>query len=355
MAAPSSLSLTSAPVREPTFSKEKLTAFSRVQYAKPTSQNRLKEKIKDPFKQVIFYELIPPSAKEPPGSIKTYAEYAAKLIQNSHVPIDAINIPEIRDEAPKGQKRTEAFIPKVDARKLVAELYNIVGSSLGFVLNHATVYEKASDQMAWFHETIKTYGIATLILVGGESSKVKYPGPSVIAACKLVKSEFPEILLGGITIPTRRDEPTRLIQKGKEGIEFFTTQVLYEKESICKLLSDYDEACRKEQVTPKRVFLSFAPISSPGDLKFLRWLGVAIPEEVERALFQVKIGVGWRSLEISKTLFQEILNFVESNHLRVPLGLNIEYVTLHNFELSKGFIDELGKIYLGSSAESAAV
>lgn len=314
--------------------------------------NKLKQKITNLTCPVIFYELIPPRVDMDHASIKAYARCAADLVTCAQVAIDAINIPDIRDESTNGQKRGDVFVAKMDAREFISELKQAIETPMDFVINRATVYEDLAQQNAWLADTLQKYEIQNLILVGGESSKMTYPGPSVIEACRLLAQHFPSAFFGGITIPSRRkaqhtlDEPCRLMMKTKHGIDFFTTQVLYEAHSICQLLQDYDEQCKQQKIPAKRILLSFAPISTRKDLEFLRWLGVNVPQSVEQELFLVDMGIGWRSMKITKTILQAILQFVRSHRITVPIGLNIEHVTRHNFELSKEFIHELGRVYL---------
>ena len=47
------------------------------------------------------------------------------------------------------------------------------------IVNRVVVHEPFDAQMKWFKETNKEYEIENMIIVGGESSNVKYPGPSV--------------------------------------------------------------------------------------------------------------------------------------------------------------------------------
>ncbi len=78
----------------------------------------------------------------------------------------------------------------------------------------------------------------------------------------------------------------------------------------------------------------------------MRWLGVSIPQKIEQELFKADIGIGWRSIRMAVNILQELLVYMHEEQINVPLGLNIEHITRHNFELSLEFINRLGKIYL---------
>ena len=81
-----------------------------------------------------------------------------------------------------------------------------------------------------------------MIIVGGESSKVSYPGPTVNEALKAITDKYNQngdnIFCGGIAIPSRKEESKNLIKKSDNGSEFFTTQVLYDSKNIIKMINN---------------------------------------------------------------------------------------------------------------------
>ncbi len=325
-------------------------------------KNTLRQKIAAADCPVMMYELIPPGKELDNGSGLAYARCAMDLVNSARISIDAINIPDIRDEMQNGQKRVAGYEVKTDPREFVSLLRQASSAPLDFVINRATVYDDVASQQRWFSDTHKHYGVSNVVLVGGESSLIQYPGPSVRETAELLHAQFPQsFFCGGITIPTRRkpdsasDEPVRLISKAEQGMEFFTSQVLYEAKSICLLLKDYQVLCEQKDKQPKRIFLSFAPVSTRKDLEFLKWLGVSVPQSIEQELFEANIGTGWRSVKITKAILQEVLSFVYSNRIQVPLGLNIEHITRHNFELSKELIEALGGIYAQTYSPTSAL
>lgn len=311
----------------------------------------LADKIRTPTLPVIFYELIPPSHDTDAATVQAYAECAAELVASTSVPIDAINLPEIRAER-REAKRTHPYEAKTDHRHFAYQFKQEFEKPVDLVVNRCTVYEDWGTQQGWLDETKTKFEIQNVILVGGETSRIRYPGPSVTEMAQSVRYVYGDAFLcGGITIPTRRsldtkkDEAHRLLEKARHGLEFFTSQVLYEPQSAQKLLLDYQQLCLQNDVEPRRIFLSFAPVSSRKDLEFLRWLGVEFPEEIKQTLLKVNIGIGWRSVKIAKRILADILAFVQTEKIDVPLGLNVEHITRHNFELSKEFIEELGAQY----------
>lgn len=324
---------------------------------------RFRDKVRFVRQPVVIYEIIPPS-QESAEDLHVYSDKLSSLLSRTHV--DAINIPEIRDETTRGARPVKA-IPKTEPRAFGAVIQQTIG--IEAIVNRCVVYTNRANQQDWLLKTFKDYRIENLVLVGGESSKLRYPGPSVTETADIItkylnrgfkKEEGGEptplpdrtdYFCGGITIPSRRkadpswDEPNRLIEKGKRGIEFFTSQVIYEAESTKKLLKDYYKRCLEEGVEPRRIVLSFAPTSNRKDIAFLKWLGVEIPPDVESYLLEDTQKIAERSLEISRHVLKEILDFTDREGIEVPLGLNVEHIMNHNFEISIEMIQDLSKLY----------
>lgn len=309
----------------------------------------LKDKVLDVSQPVIIYELLPPSLEVAPTSLEAYIECALDLLTDSAITIDAVNIPDVRTEESEEKNGNHVYKPKIQPGYFAQILEQEAYKHIDIILNHCTVYDRWPEQKKWLETTIFDYQIRSLVLVGGSSSKIQYPGPSVLEMCDYVREYFPDILCGGIMIQSRRssdfDEPLRMLTKGQHGIAFFTSQIVYEAKSVQLVLRDYANLCKENNVEPKRVFLSFAPISNRSDLGFLRWLGVRIPQSVESYLFKADMGIGWRSAKVANSILEEILDYMRENKIEVPLGINIEHITRHNFELSIKFLERLGDSY----------
>jgi len=293
--------------------------------------------------KTVLYELLPPPKNLPKADLNQSIKLFSKIL--SKYPIDAINLPEVREETRSGS-RNESELIKLEP--IVVASYLQEYKTPGIIINRPIVYETWEKQERWLREAYAS-GISNFVFVGGDSSKSSYPGPSVIDAAKIVasklKHEFPSIFLGGITIPNRKNEPTRVLNKALAGIEFFTTQILYESESIKSLLNDYWELCKAKSIRPKMIFLTFAPVTSYRDIELLTWLGVEIGQKTLKKLRIGWLGMGERSFKISEDILKDILSFVERENIKVPLGLNVEHVKRHNFELSFVLLERLLNIY----------
>ncbi len=303
---------------------------------------RIRDKIKKPQRPVVAYEILPPREKD--GTLNSYAETISSLLSQTH--IDAINIPEVHDEIGRGE-RPVSNQKRGEPREFGMLLQDIVG--IEAIVNRVVVHLPFDEQMRWLEETNTKYEIENLIIVGGESSNQHYPGPTVNQTLKSINNKLNKtganILCGGISIPSRKDESKNLIDKSNCGSEFFTTQVLYDSENIIKMINNYQKRCTNLNTFPRRILLSFAPVSSQKNIDFLKWLGVEIPYDTERYLNGRPGSMTDRSLDVAVEVMNEILNHVDKNNLRVPVGLNVEHIMSYNFQSSIEMLQELAKIY----------
>lgn len=314
---------------------------------------------------VVIFEIIPP-AKRSLDAFRDKAQRLSSLLSRTHV--DAINIPEIRKGMGHSNRPTR-FGAKTEPRVFAAVIQHMLG--IDTIVNRITVHDQSPAQYEWLKSTYHDYGVENLVLVGGESPEEAYPGPSVTKMGDMVTkflnhgwqesdigSNQPirlrtDFFCGGVTIHTRReedpalDEPARLITKARHGIQFFMSQASYEAQSSQALLTDYNNACLDQHVEPKRIILSFAPVSSPRDLQFLKWLGVHIPPEVETYLLHggKASQISERSLKVCRDILSSVLNHVLKHQLTVPLGINVEHIMNHNFSVSIEMIQELSALY----------
>ena len=303
---------------------------------------RFRDKVRKPKRPVVAYEILPPREKD--GTLNSYAERISSLLSQTH--IDAINIPEVHEENARGLRPVKN-LERAEAREFGRLLQDNVG--IEAIVNRVTVHNDLDYQKSWIKETFYDYDIENLILVGGESSDIKYPGPSVNETSEYITRDLNagrfDFFCGGITIPSRKIESVRLLKKGSNGIEFFTSQVLYDGKKIKKMLKYYDDVCKENNVLPRRILLSFAPVSSKKNIDFLKWLGVEIPSQTEKRLTNKKTNMSDESLEIASEILKGILNNNEKLGITVPIGLNVEHIMSYNFQSSINMLQELSKIY----------
>lgn len=227
----------------------------------------------------LVLELVPPPLARGRNALAARADEAARI--HDAVGLTAVNIPEIREEHgrdPRGRRRMP-FVPRFEPRELAREIRRRAG--LPSIVNRVVVHESESAQAEWFRRTHDEYGVSRFVLVGGDDSRRRYPGPSVLRANQLIRECLPDAALGvgNICIPHRQGEARRLIRKARAGADFFTTQVCYQADDITTLLNAVQGGFGDRCVP--RLFVSFAPVRTEHNVRFLRWLGVHLSRELE--------------------------------------------------------------------------
>ena len=291
----------------------------------------LKDKLLNPGIPLTFFEVVPPEADKPEALDAVIREVG----EVRHL-VDAINLPEIHDEA-RGGERTYRFVPRVEPRLLGERIQREVSTEA--VINRVVVRDP--DPARWFAESREKHGIEHVILVGGESAQVHYPGPGPLGAARMIQQAGLPVGLGGIIISSRPNEAERIKAKRNAGMTFFTTQILFDSNDIVWLI-------QKLNGLEARVFLSFAPVSHPGDLKFLRWLGADIPPSLDRFLLgeaasSPKETCFERSLDMARRILMDVFDNLPPDP--PLLGLNIEHVNRRNLPSAVQMLQRLGDLY----------
>ncbi len=111
------------------------------------------------------------------------------------------------------------------------------------------------------------------------------------------------------------------------------------------MISHYQKRCNEKNTFPRRLLLSFAPVSSEKNIKFLKWLGVEIPKETERKLTKDLNKMPEKSMEIAVEVLEKTLSHLNENNIIVPIGLNVEHIMSYNFQASIEMLQELSRIY----------
>jgi len=301
----------------------------------------LRDKLLNPSIPVTLFEVVPPAAEKP-----EVLEESVRELKKIQKLVDGINLPEIHDED-RGTKRASKFVPRVEPRQLAARLRREVETDI--VINRVVVHDP--DPERWFRETYEQWGVRHAVLVGGESPEIRYPGPGVVEAARRIRAAGLPVTLGGITIPSREDEPERIRAKVAAGLEFFTSQILFDSNDIVWLI-------QRLNGLEARVILSFAPVSQRRDLEFLRWLGADVPRDLDRFLLGSEEGATApaetcleRSLDLAQRVLMDVFDNLPPDP--PPLGLNIEHINRRNFSPALKMLERLGNLYAGLVAARA--
>ena len=172
-----------------------------------------------------------------------------------------------------------------------------------------------------------------------KSSQIRYPGPSVLRPrSRRARPSSPRA--GRITIPSRLGEGERIRRKQTAGLDFFTTQVLFDSNDIVWLIQQLNGV-------EARVFLSFAPVTHSKDIQFLRWLGADIPQHLDGFLLRGETAGSSaasnrarhptdasdlcfeRSLDLARRILMDVFDNLPPDP--PPIGLNVEHINQRNF------------------------
>jgi hypothetical protein len=283
----------------------------------------LRAKLPDARQRVLLYGTTPPRLGTAPDSVAAAAEKLAARL--AALPLDGVVLYDIQDETGRTERaRPFPFVGTVDPREYAKHfrLPAIVYKALGTM-----------DEPQWRAWLSQSKGqLEFLSIVGRPASGVRYPLPLSRAIRIAANSE--DFVVGGVVIAERHDsersEAARLLAKGIEGCGYFISQTVYHAPPTQRLLADYLRDCRGAGAAPKRVVLTFAPCGREKTLAFLRWLGVNISADTERAILGAANPLA-RSIEICRDNLRRILDGAYASH--IPLGINVESVSINRDEI----------------------
>src|SRR5208282_992450 len=216
----------------------------------------------------LFFAPALPSLRSPAHRIADRViETARLLLENPRV--DALYVPELLDENHEGRPRYRTY----DPREYVVHVTSRTGHP-GVVTKVIAHFPNLPAVQEWAERTARM-GVRDIVLVGGSSHRIPYPGPSVEDADRAVLPILNSAggSLGNIMIPHRTEEAARMLRKTQAGALFLTTQLLFEAQGTVATVREYGRLCRSSGLAPATVILSFAPLGDEDDIEFVRWLG----------------------------------------------------------------------------------
>jgi len=285
----------------------------------------------------VFFEPVPPSLRTRPDRIDAYFEELATRLKSVET-LDAIDVPELIDENHDGRPYYRTADPRQIGRRLAERVARTV------VVNKVVAHLPSEAALVdWTRETLAG-GIRHVVLVGGSSRYIPYPGPPVIEADRvcagILRAQGGH--LGNIAIPQRQGEAHRMLAKTRAGASFFTTQILFDSEGLRRTLREYDALCQKAGVPTAAVLLSFAPIADETDAEFVRWLGADIPEAAERWILNGdESSAGDRAIEHARRVWRETRSGADADGLSLALGINVEQLTQRHLDVALRMLTEL--------------
>lgn len=259
------------------------------------------------------------------------ARDAERLAPLASLGVQRVLVPEVKD----GDYAT------VDPAVFARRVHDVTGLPTTVAVD--TVAQPASELAATIHRR-SGRGVDGLLLVGGQDSRRRYPGPGVTAA---LATHAGHHACGVVTIPTRRraylDEPDRLQAKHEAGARFSISQILFEAETPIALARDL--AIRGKKAVP--TYWTLAPVVAPRDLRFMQRLGAHVPQTLVKG-FERCSDDGTRrraSIAHAVNVARQLAQAHEDEDLG-PFGFCVSHVMTKNveaaFDLTRALQEEFG-------------
>ncbi len=247
--------------------------------------------------------------------------------------IYTLNLPEVLNESREG-KRNFPYAKKIDNLRFA----DIIKKELPllFPIPYKIIPMLPPSKFHNWIESVHRKGIRKVVLVGGESHQIQYPGYSVEDGTAYIKQYFDDIEIGGITIFTRPHEAQRIIKKIKSGITFFCSQIIFETANLKQVISELQTLCTEEKLPLPKIYISLSPASELKDIDFIKWLGVEFPSAIYAYLTEPNVDITTRCFSILERIIDELFDFIA--HTNIHLGFNVEHVRYTNLQLAAQLI-----------------
>ncbi len=284
-----------------------------------------------------FYGLTPPKRDQDPAKFRGIAERQMERIKA--LAPDGLILYDLQDEAGRTTSpRPFPFLPTLEpsryAREQLAEL------NIPRILYQCAGNHSRTDFLAWADRLDPERDACVLVgapaaLSSKATEAADRDSPlSLSAATALLRERQPKTCLGGVAIAERhvrkQDEGARLLAKYSQGARFFISQTIYDSGASKALLADYALRFQSAGVAPVPFILSFSPCGSLKTMEFMKWLGIAFPEGLERDL-QESRDILAASMDAAVQAFAEIRSFAAEKS--IPIGINVESVAVRKEEI----------------------
>eukprot|EP00978_Attheya_sp_CCMP212_P009028 scaffold21251_cov42-Attheya_sp.AAC.2 len=296
----------------------------------------LAARLLNPSRPVFLLGDVPPGEGTPPGKCQTICN---KFMARSRaLASDGFIVYDIQDEPGRSDmERPFPFRRVMDSSRYAALLARSSGKE-------CVVYKCVADPNFddWLQSASTEHGHSAINLVGRASSQGEYQGPTISQAMEKVTATK-TVQFGCVCIAERhtleaaeargKSYPTEhqnMVRKQKAGCQWFISQAVYDSEPTIRLLKDYAALCREQGITPRKVLLTFAPVSRKKTMNFIKWLGVKVPPEVEAKILDAE-----KPVDVSVALLCDMLRTIllECAGIGVPLGISCESVSIFKAEI----------------------
>lgn len=290
----------------------------------------LESKLLDPGGTVLLYGTTPPRAGSPEEAVRFAAARLEERVRG--LPLDGLVVYDLQDESARTSvPRPFPFTATVDPRLYSQLLSALTGKSA--ICYKCIGQMTEAEWAAWLAETRARYDVRLLSIVGRPTSKGASHPMSLARAFEIAAAHPARPVLGAVAIAERHaaaSESRRMLEKIRRGCGYFVSQAVYDVEATLRLLADYRRDCAEAGIAPRRLVLTFTPCGRERTMAFIKWLGISVPEPVERAIFSAADPLA-KSVAICRDHLRRILD--EAGTGAPPLGVNVESVSIQRAEI----------------------
>lgn len=297
--------------------------------------SQLEKKSLDADYGVYFFGTTPPRNSVEIDEVANIAD--SLLSRLDSLDYDGLIVYDIQDETSRTSvPRPFPYRATHDSRMYSKILHDRSGKP---VITYKSVSQRSRDDFShWLSDAWHQYSIRDLVLVGSPSTKDNIQ-LSLADAYQTLKDHACDFYLGGVTIAERHikksDEHLRMLNKEKQGCEYFITQAVYNSQATIDFLTRYAIECKEKGIKPKRIVLTFSPCGSAKTLAFIEWLGISVPEATKLRILQADDPLK-ESLLISRNNFEQVIQACLP--FGIPLGINIESLTHRKEEVDAAIL-----------------
>src|SRR5207244_12878160 len=126
----------------------------------------------------VVLEIVPPGRRVSEKAVNAFVERVRDSVRSLEN-LNGVNIPEVLEENHAGQP----FYRDLDPRDFAALLGDL---GVDPILNKVVAHVPSEPLLRrWIHEPLEQHALRTFVLLGRNSSRVRYPGPPVLEANRL--------------------------------------------------------------------------------------------------------------------------------------------------------------------------
>lgn len=286
------------------------------------------EQIKKRQSGIITYGITPPKLN---NTHEKVLEIAAKQRERiAGLPIDGLIIYDIQDETARtDMERPFPFLPTLDPVDYHQNYLS--GLTVPKIIYRCVGKYNPQQFQEWLTDDCNPQDLLVFV---GASSKRQAVRLKLAEAYRVSRQSNPGLIFGGVAIPERHmgknDEHLRIVDKMKNGCQFFVTQAVYNVEAAKNFLSDYYYHCETMGLDMAPVLFTVTPCGSLKTLEFMKWLGISIPRWLENDLLH-SVDILDKSVSLVREVFLELYDFAVEKG--IPIGWNIESVSIRKAEI----------------------